>query len=132
MGFQIGDIVISAPGSGQATRSTYVTAGFITNPRGGRDVKLLRKAPSAHGGYSGLQTHESKLRSVERPVFKPGSKVLVEGFKGVFMSFERGGEVVRVMLAPRRRAFTGLGFIDIGPAVARVSYALFVIENCKV
>lgn len=107
----------------------YVVSGLTTNPRGDREVKAIRKLES--GTYSHAQIAESRLRPVERPVFKPGDKVLVEGHHGEFMSFEEGSEIVRIMLAPRKRSFASVGFMDIGPAVARMNYAILVIENYK-
>ncbi|RUV08164.1 hypothetical protein EOA79_01465 [Mesorhizobium sp. M1A.F.Ca.IN.020.03.2.1] len=120
---QIGDVVTVAIGP---MWTTYAVSGFIEDRQ---RVKLVRKNSS--GTYSSILSDPKRVRQISRPAFKSGDKVLVDGFKGEFMSFERGGDVARVMLAPRRRQFTGVGFIDISHAVVRLNYWMLVIENSK-
>ncbi|MDX8537849.1 hypothetical protein RFM23_09465 [Mesorhizobium abyssinicae] len=123
MTIEIGDIVNVAIGP---MWNSYAVSGFSGDPQ---RVTLVRKNSS--GTYSTIHSDPNRVRHVARPVFKSGDKVLIDGCKAEFMSFEKGGEVARVMLAPRRRQFTGVGFIDIGPAVVRLNYWMLVIENSK-
>ncbi|RWA85915.1 hypothetical protein [Mesorhizobium sp.] len=120
---QIGDVVTVAIGP---MWTTYAVSGFIEDRQ---RVKLVRKNSS--GTYSSINSDPNRVRQVARPVFKAGDKVLVDGLRGEFICFEKGSDVVRVMLAPRRRQFTGVGFIDIGPAIVRLNYWMLVIENSK-
>ncbi|GLS35367.1 hypothetical protein GCM10010869_09550 [Mesorhizobium tianshanense] len=123
---QVGDIVhVSEAAAG--LRCRWVVLGFVSSGQG-RDAKLVRK--NAHGTYSNCQKRPEILTLVERPVFRSGDKVSVDGNRGVFMSREADG-AARVMLAARRKQFTGIGLIEIQAAVARMNYALFVIENRK-
>ncbi|MER9847096.1 hypothetical protein NKJ55_06990 [Mesorhizobium sp. M0106] len=122
----VGDIVaLSVAGSGQLR---WVVSGFLSNPSGRREAKLVRK--NMYGTYSSYQRNTEGLIPIETPVFNSGDKVWVDGNRGEYMS--RDGDIARVMLAPRRRQFTGVGFIEIRPAVATVSYHLLVVENRKV
>ncbi|AZO00345.1 hypothetical protein EJ066_26250 [Mesorhizobium sp. M9A.F.Ca.ET.002.03.1.2] len=123
---QVGDIVHVSAAAGPWCK--WVVAGFVVSPQG-RNAKLLRK--TSFGTYSSSQKRVEGLALIERPVFKSGDKVVVDGNRGEFMCFEKGGDVVRIMLAPRRRHFTGVGFIDIAPAVVRTNYWMLVIENSK-
>lgn len=126
MPVQLGDIVpLGIAGSGQLR---WVVSGFIDNPQGPRVAKLIRK--NQYGTYSGNQRIADTLIPIETPVFKEGDKVLVDGNRGVYR--DRIGDTARVMLGLRRRQFTDVGFIEIGVALAHISYPLLVVENRKI
>ncbi|MER8853015.1 hypothetical protein NKH94_15610 [Mesorhizobium australicum] len=120
----VGDIVLLGSGL------RYAVLGFLGNPNGGQDAKLIRR--NSDGSYSSFQKSAEFLISAETPAFEPGEQVTIDGFKGQFMSREADGDVARVMLEPRRRQSAGGGFIQIEPGVCRASYALLVLENRKV
>ncbi|TPK69899.1 hypothetical protein [Mesorhizobium sp. B2-4-17] len=105
----------------------YVVDRIVPKQNGGQDAKLIRR--TKWGSFSSIESNPSRLTRLETPSFESGEKVTVDGIKGTYLSRERDGNIARVMLAPRRRQFTAVGFFEIGPAVARVSFALLVIEN---
>ncbi|MBZ9774388.1 hypothetical protein [Mesorhizobium sp. CO1-1-8] len=123
MAVQVGDVVVAGSGL------RWCILGFVGNPSGGQDAKLIRK--NSDGSYSGLQKDSEMLIAVETPVFQPGDEVTIDGFKGTYMSREDEGDIARVMLAPRQRQLSSGGFVQIEAGVARASYALFVVQNRK-
>lgn len=131
MAVELGDIVfLSEMSASSSQRIKWVVAGFVNNPSGRIEAKLVRK--NQYGTYSCYHRNPDVLVPVERPIFTPGDIVTVDGNRGTFMCRDRReGGLAMVMLAPRRRAFTGVGFIEIKPATATMSYPLFVIENRK-
>lgn len=121
----VGDIVTLGSGL------RYAVLGFLGNPSGGRDAKLIRK--NSDGSFSSFQKNAAMLIPAETPVFVSGEKVTVNGLAGEFMSYDSDIELARVMLAPRRRQLSSGGaFVEIEAAVCRVSRALLVLENRKV
>lgn len=119
---QVGDIV--ALGSGLK----YVVQGFIGNPTGSRDAKLIRR--NADGSFTGFQKGADALIPIETPTFESGEHVTVDGLPGAFMSYD--GDDVRVMLAQRSRPLRNGGSIEIEAAVCRVPRAKLVLENRRV
>ncbi|TRC76890.1 hypothetical protein FJV83_24180 [Mesorhizobium sp. WSM4307] len=120
----VGDVVLLSTGL------RYCVLEFLGNARGGRDARLIRK--NADGTYSSFQKNAEMLIPAETPVFNPGDAVTIDGLKGTYMSREADGDVVRIMLEPRRRQLSGGGFVQIEAGIARASYALLVLQNRKV
>ncbi|RWO35573.1 MAG: hypothetical protein EOS08_03845 [Mesorhizobium sp.] len=123
MTVQVGDIVMLGTGL------RYCVLGFVGNPSGSQDAKLIRK--NSNGTFTGFQKGAEFLIPAERPVFESGEEVRVDGLKGQYMSREADGDIARVMLEPRRRLLSAGGFIQIEAGVARASFALLVLENRK-
>lgn len=123
MTVQVGDIVMLGTGL------RYCVLGFVGNPSGSQDAKLIRK--NSNGTFTGFQKGaEFLIPAVTPPAFQSGEEVRVDGLPGSFMSLD--GDVARVMLAPRRRQLSSGGFVEIAAGVARVSLALLVLENRKI
>lgn len=122
MTVKVGDIVMLASGL------KYCVQAFVGNAHGGQDAKLIRK--NSDGSFTGMQKSTDFLIPAETPVFESGEAVRVDGFKGQYMS--RDADTARVMLEPRRRQLSNGGFVEIEAGVARVSFALLVLENRKV
>lgn len=124
MTVQVGDIVVAGSGL------RWCILGFVGNPSGGQDAKLIRK--NSDGTYTGVQKDAEMLIAVESPVFEIGEPVTINGLKGVFQSIEREDHVARIMLAPRSKQLASGGFVEIQAGVSRASFALLVLENRKV
>ncbi|TGR83608.1 hypothetical protein EN866_33830 [Mesorhizobium sp. M2D.F.Ca.ET.223.01.1.1] len=118
---QLGDIV-EAPFNGRA-RVRWVVSGF-TDRAGINCAQLIRSYGS---GFSRYTKNVDGLTFVERPVFTPGQPVTVDGVKAVFMS--RDGTRARIMLRPQHWVIGDNELMDVGPAVAALSFATLVLEN---
>lgn len=122
MAFQIGDIVKTSLGFG-GNSYLWVVNGFHDS-----DAQLVRTYGT---GYSRYTKDVDRLIPIERPVFQSGDRVAIDGINGVFMSRERDSGFARIMLAPQRWAVGAHEIMEVGPAVARVSYVTLILQNSK-